>query len=362
MSQKIIGLTSVVVMSFSANFGIRWLSFAGGMGPSSIPFWFLGAFMFFIPLALIVSEFSSLYPEEEGGMYLWTRRHLGNAPAFVLAWVYWVVNVFYYPAILTFLTTSLAYAFGRADLANNETFVTLTVVGFFWLITGLVLTGLKPSKWVTVFGGFFGTFLIVVLLIILSFVALVLFHHSATSFDLSAFKPGSGVLNNLSSLSILMFAMAGIEALPTIASAVKNPAKTLPRGIMIAAFLIFGGYALGTVAMNLIATPSEIQNTTGLMNIFGLLSLRLHLPGLDQIIAVLLVFSEVAGLIVWVIVPVVMFFRATEKGILPNWFHQETQPLPAEAGRLKLQAEASDYSKEIFVRFPDSFPSEWLLI
>lgn len=331
MSQKLIGLKDVIIMTLVANLGIRWLAIAAGMGPISLMFWVLGAVLFLIPISLIVAEFSSKY-QDEGGVYAWVRHQLGDGPAFVVSWFYWVNNLFFYPAILTFFVTSLTYVLNKPALASNETFVTLAVIITFWIATLLTIGGIRLSKGVSEFGGVFGSLLIITILIVLSLVYYFKFHVSATTFDLAAFKFSSGMMSNLSSLSVLMFAMAGIEIIPTLANIVKNPTKTLPRGLIIAAFLMLIFYLLGTLAMNIMATPGQIANTTGLMSTFGIISIKLHLPWLNQLMALLLVFAEIGALTVWIFVPVIMFFKATERGILPQWlYRQNSKQMPVAA-------------------------------
>lgn len=331
MSQKILGFKDVVIMSVAANLGIRWIAIAAGMGPVSLVFWLLGALLFFIPFALIVSEFSTKYPDE-GGIYVWVRHLLGGRASFVTAWCYWVTNFFFYPAILTFAATSFAYAFNKPNLASSEVFVTMVVIIAFWLMTFLTLFGLRVSKFITEFGGVAGTFFIFMVLIVLGFLALLMTHHSATHFTLSGFLPNGSLVNNLSSLSLLMFAMAGIEIIPTLANSIERPSVILPRALMVAAFIIFVCYALGTLAMNFIATPTEIANTTGLVSTFALIAAKFHAPWLLQFIALLIIFAEFSALAVWVLVPVVMLFRATERGILPDFLHrQNSRGAPANA-------------------------------
>ncbi len=316
--KRILGLKDVVLMSFFANLGIRWIPVAAGMGPSSLLFWLIGALCFFLPFALIIAELSNLYPEA-GGMYAWIKHGLGKEAAFISAWCYWVVNFFYYPAILTFFASNFAYALFRPELANNERFVTIVVIVVFWALTLALLGGLKVSKWLTETGGIIGSLIPVLLLITLGGFSLIYFHHSMTSFSLPHLLPSQGMMSNLSALSILMFAMAGLEVVPTFAASVKSPHRTLPRGLMISAALIFVCYTLGTIAMNIIATPSEIQKTTGLISTFALIDGRLHITWLTEIIASLLSFAEIAALSIWIIAPAVMFFQCTEGNVIPPW-------------------------------------------
>ncbi len=69
-------------MTLTANFGIRWLAVAGGIGPSSLIFWFIGAILFFIPLSIIVAQLAKEYPEE-GGLYTWVRSAMGDKSGFI---------------------------------------------------------------------------------------------------------------------------------------------------------------------------------------------------------------------------------------------------------------------------------------
>jgi len=66
----------------SAIVGLRYLSIAAQMGPSSLALWLLGLITFLIPAALTVLELSSRLPGE-GGMYLWSKAAFGELHAFI---------------------------------------------------------------------------------------------------------------------------------------------------------------------------------------------------------------------------------------------------------------------------------------
>jgi amino acid transporter len=330
MTQKILGTRDVFIMSVAANLGPRWIAIAAALGAASLMFWFLGALLFLLPFALIVVEFATRYPEE-GGIYVWVDKHLGGLSSFIVAWCYWVNNFFFYPAILTFFATSLVYAFGRPDLAKNEVFIAWTIIIAFWAIIGLTLFGVKMSKIVGALGGV-GSSLIFFLLIILGFTTFFLFHQSATPFDLQSFIPHSSILSNLSSLSIMMFAMAGVEIIPTLANCIRNPEKVLPRALIYFAFFIFLAYVFATFAMNLVLSPSAVKETTGLVRAFELIGIKLHITGLARFIAAFIALSEISALMLWLLAPAIMFFKATPRGILPDFLHRENKRgVPANA-------------------------------
>lgn len=308
-------------MTVTANFGIRWLAVAAGMGPESIFFWCLGALLFFLPLSFIAAHLSRKFPDD-GGLYAWVKLALGEKAAFMVAWFYLINGVFFYPAILIFFATNFTYFLGHPELAQNHIFITVTVVAAFWLIVAASLLGLKFSKYLVNFGGIFGTLIPVLLLIILAIAALIIYQHSATNFTLPNLLPSHSIISNLSTLSIIMFAMAGIEVVPTFAKSVRNPQRDLYLGLLIGAIAIFAFYTLGTLAMNVIATPAQITNTGGLMQSFAIIDAKLRMPWLTRTLAGLLTFSDLAAVVVWLIAPVMMFFKCTPAGILPQWFHK----------------------------------------
>jgi len=251
-NKKVLSFFDIAIMTLTANFGIRWLAIAAGIGPSSLIFWLVGAILFFVPLALIVAQLAEAYPEE-GGIYAWVRRAMGDKSGFIVAWLYWVNNIFYYPAILIFLASNFAYFLGKPELATNTTYITLSVLIAFWLAIIISLFGLKISKYVVGFGGLAGLIIPSVLLIAIAMFIYFVLHKTATSFSLANFIPNSKMEDNLSSLALIMFAMAGVEIIPTFANSVQNVKRDLYMGLLVGSFLIFVLYTLGTLSMNNLA-------------------------------------------------------------------------------------------------------------
>ena len=220
LDEKIVGLKDVTIIAVTANFGIRWIPIAALLGASAVLFWILGALIFFLPLVIISVQLSKKYPDE-GGMYAWTTRALGEKSGFMVAWLYWVNTIFYYPAVLLFLATNFAYFIGKPDLINNHYYITTVILLAFWLITFISFYGLKVNKYLVDIGGILGSFIPAIVIIVLGFAAYFSTGKSATNFSLGSFIPNDNILSNLSTLTITMFAMAGIEIIPNLANSVK---------------------------------------------------------------------------------------------------------------------------------------------
>lgn len=319
-NSKVLNIVDVIIMTLTANFGIRWIAVAAGIGPSSIFLWLFGATLFFLPLSIITAQMSRAYPEE-GGLYAWVRRAMGEKHGFTVAWLYWINNIFYYPAVLIFLAANFAYAIGRPELASDPTYVMITALIGFWLIVVIGLFGLKVSKYFVHFGGFSGLFLPMALLIVFGVLAYFKFG-SSTSFSLDSFIPGGGITNNLPSLTMIMFSMAGVEVIATFANRVKNPRRDLYIGLLCGSAATFVLYVLGTFMMNILAAPETLQKTSGLLQTFGIIDQKFNIAWLARFIAGGLVFAELAAIVVWLLAPVIMFFECTPRGILPDWMHR----------------------------------------
>ncbi len=319
-NKKVLNLFDVSMMTVAGVFGMRWIPVAAGLGPSSLLFWLVGAICFFIPLSIIVIQFSKIH-SKDGGIYLWSANALGEKHGFIVAWCYWVTNLFSYPAILIFLSTSFAYFLGKPEYANSHLYTTITVICFFWLIVLINLYGLKIFKYFSAFGSVFGVLLPAISLLVLATIAYLKFG-SATSFSPENFIPNGSIYSNLSSLTILMFAMAGVEVIPTLAESIKDSGRTLYISVIFSAILIFALYSLSSIAMNIVASPDVVQKSSGLVETFRIIGTKLSIPSYTRICSLLFVIGEIVALSVWLIAPAVMFFKCTPKGVLPKALHK----------------------------------------
>src|SRR3978361_1020270 len=86
---RALGLRDLVLFNLVAVVGLRWLATAGKAGPSALVLWLLAAVFFFVPQGLVVTELSSRFPQE-GGIYQWTKRALGEKHGYLCGWGYLV--------------------------------------------------------------------------------------------------------------------------------------------------------------------------------------------------------------------------------------------------------------------------------
>lgn len=293
---RVMGLRDLVLLHIVAIVGLRWLLTAANIGPSSIILWLLAVLLFFIPQGLAVLELSSRLPEE-GGIYVWTREAFGPLHGFICGWSYWVCNFIYYPSLIVFIAGNAVFILGQkyAGLADNALYQVVFSLGILWLAMGLNIVGLRIGRWVQNTGAL-ASWITVALLIILGCAAWSL-GVGQNPFTAGPIIPDLG-LSSLGLWSSLCFALAGLELAVVMGGEVRDPARSLPRSILIAAPLIAGVYIVGTLAVLAASPSSGVDLVTGLVETISGAGERLGLP-LTRIAGFLIVLMGLGGLGAW---------------------------------------------------------------
>jgi glutamate:GABA antiporter len=260
-----IGVLDLTLFYVVSGLSLRWIATAAATGPSSIMVWIFAWIGFFLPLAGCVLELSSRYPQE-GGLYVWAQKGLGDFFGFIAGWTYSMSNLPYFSAVLYFAAGSALFVGGSRGVLltlSNESgyFITFSLVAMAGIIL-LNIRGVKPGKWLNNAGAV-GSLIPILVLVLLAFIS---WRRSgtATQFTLAAMIPHASVKNAIF-WSTIFFAFGGVECASFMGGEIKNTRRTVPRALVFAGVLITMGYILGTIAM-LIAMPSEqISGLGGLM-------------------------------------------------------------------------------------------------
>ena len=262
---RALGLRDLVLFNLVAVVGLRWLATAAKAGPSALALWMLAGLFFFVPQGLVVTELASRFPEE-GGIYQWTKRALGERHGYVCGWCYWINNVLYYPNLLisTAVIATFVVGKGESGLAGNWTYVLSATLVCLWLAVLMNIVGVGTGKWLQNAGGI-GTYIPGVVLIGLGAFAMVGGHPSANPITAQNITPDLGHLSGLNLWASIAFAFAGLELSSAMGGEVRDPRRTLPRAILIAAPLIALVYILGTGALLWLVPVGDINIVSGFL-------------------------------------------------------------------------------------------------
>lgn len=314
--KKALGVTDIVWINIVVIIGLRWMPVAASYGAASIVLWCLAAMLFFLPLSFVSAELATTWPEQ-GGLYVWVKKALGERYGFLTSWFYWVYSFAYMPSLLTFVAICFAYVIDP-ELAKSKYFVASVILGCFWGITLLNTRGLRNIKFLPDISGSVGTLLPGLVVIALGFASVFIWKHPiATSYAAHNWVPHLGSQSNIAFLLMLMFSMTGIELSPTLAGETRDPAKTFSRAIIITVIVVVSIYIIGTLAINFILPPEQVTISTGILDAISLIGKQLNLPYLVALFAIAINIGNLGAISMWVLGPITMLFESTKGGILP---------------------------------------------
>src|SRR4051812_10658025 len=251
------GFWDVMLFNIVTVLGPRWIAAAAHNGSSSISLWILAAVFFFLPMALVINELSSRFPEE-GGLYVWAKEAFGDFHGFVAGWNYWIYTVFYFPGLLLASVSMSAYVIGGkgVDLAQNRVFLEIGSYGLLLVAVTLNIVGLNIGKWLQNAGGV-STY--APLLILTAIAGITCLHHgSVTHFSWGNMLP---VWNwdTVNFWSQIAFAFTGLELVSAMSGEIRDPRRTLPRAALTAGALIALMYMIGTAAVLAVVPAAEVD-------------------------------------------------------------------------------------------------------
>jgi amino acid transporter len=263
--RRALGLRDLVLFNLVAVVGLRWLATAAKAGPSALTLWILAALLFFVPQGLVVTELASRFPEE-GGIYQWTKRALGERHGYVCGWCYWINNVLYYPNLLISTAVIATFVIGKGEsaLVSDWTYVLTATLVCLWLAVLMNIVGVGTGKWLQNVGGI-GTYFPGVVLIVLGGIAIATGHPSANPITRQNLVPDLGHLAGLNLWASIAFAFAGLELSSAMGGEVRDARRTLPRAVLISAPLIALVYIFGTGALLWLEPRDEINIVSGFL-------------------------------------------------------------------------------------------------
>ncbi len=351
-------ITTMALLTVAAVLSLRNLPSEAEYGYSVIFYITMAAICFFVPSALVSAELASTWPQE-GGVYLWVKEAFGPKWGFVAIFMQWVENLPWFPAVLTFVASSIAYVF-NPEWANNRWFVLITIWVMLWLATFLNFKGMKLSAWLSSSGALAGTLIPGAVIILMAVGYLFAGKTPQITMDASAFIPDLGNWNQLMLLSGMMVALAGMEMSAIHVTEMKNPTRDFPKAIFIACGLVILLSVLGALAIALVIPPAEISLAAGADQAFAAMFKIFRIPWMTPIMCFLLSYGAVTMVVTWVLGPSKGVLEVAKEGYLPQcWQRRNANGMPTTI--LIIQAVISSLLALVVLFMPTISGAFWLM-
>jgi amino acid transporter len=294
---RALGALDVTLFMITAGCSLQWTATAAAAGPSSLMIWLLGGVGFFLPLSLSVIFLISRYPEA-GGLYGWARLAFGPYAGFMTGWTYWTGTLAFLPSVLYFTAGSALLSSMRMDAANATPawFIGFSVTALL-LAAVLNVRGLTVAKWLNSVGAvarWIGTGLLVALAI-----ASWWRFGPATDINRHTIVPAFR-LADVIFWTTLAFCFTGPEAASFMGNEIRDPRRSIPRGLMLAAPMIAGIYIIGTASILLSIPPERAGGVYGVIESVRAAAGRLGLWWLVPLGAACVVLDRIGSVCLWI--------------------------------------------------------------
>lgn len=358
MSKKIISIFTLVMINLAAIGSIRNWPTIAETGFSSIFFFLLAAIVFFLPTALVSAELATGWPKI-GGIFVWVREAFGKRLGFLAIWLLWIENVIWYPTILSFIAATVAYMFDPS-WGTNKTYLILSSLIAFWVLTFVNMKGMKVSGWISSFGVIVGSFIPAAVIIFLGCLWYFSGKPLQIEFSWDSFVPNMSSPEQWVIFTGVLFSLCGMEMSAIHARDVQDPQRNYPRAALYSILLVIIPSILGVLAVGSVIPQKEISLTAGTMQAFVSFVGSYNFFGLIPLMAFLVFIGAVASLSTWIVGPSRGLLAAAQNGDLPPKFRAlNKHGMPGNL--LITQAWIVTVLSLLFVLMPSINSAYWIL-
>src|SRR5690242_1825413 len=288
-------------------------------GLACVFLYLLPAVVFLLPTSLVSAELASGW---SGGVYNWVSQGLSKPMGFLAVWCQFAMTIFYYPSLLGFVASTLAYVF-NPDLATNGLWTAIVIVVCYWTGVWVSSRGTGSVAGLASGGLIIGTLVPGVVLVTLGAVFLGQGNPSAAPMDASHLLP---VWAGLSSLVLIVnnfLSYSGMEMNAVHVGSLRNPGKEFPKSMFLAMGLVLLIFILPALAISWIVPADQLSLTAGVMQAFDAMFAQFGSTWLTPIVGIMLVAASLGGMLTWLAGPSKgLLLISRQEGYLPPFLQK----------------------------------------
>jgi amino acid transporter len=218
-------------------------------------------------------------------------------------WCQFAMTIFYYPTLLGFVASTLAFVF-NPDLADNGVYTGVVIVVVFWL--GVFMSARGGTGGIAKLassGLLIGTLIPGAILVILGIVYLAQGNASAAPMDSGHLIPQWTGIASLVLIVNNFLSYSGMEMNAVHVGSLKNPGAEFPKAMFLAIGLVLMIFILPALAISWVIPADQLSLTAGVMQAFEGFFGYFGLDKLVQVAAIALVCASAGGMLTWLAGP-----------------------------------------------------------
>lgn len=233
--KKKFSFASVILSVICVVFVAEAAAPAAAIGNQQFFWWIFLIITFLLPYGMVVAELGTTY-DSDGGLYDWVRDALGDKWGARVSWYYWINFPLWIASLATLFPPILGMVFGfEFDLIPTL----IIELAFVWIVVLMSFSKVSDSAWILNGGAVLKVLIAVTVGVLGIWYAVT--HGFANDMAPATFMPDLTNTAALGYLSIILFNFMGFEVICTFAKDMHNPARDIPKAI------IMGGLAIGAI-------------------------------------------------------------------------------------------------------------------
>ncbi|SNY52947.1 APC family permease [Paractinoplanes atraurantiacus] len=316
---RYISWVALALMTTSSVASLRPAPTMAVYGLASIFLYLLPAIVFLLPTALVSAELASGWT---GGVYKWVSEGISKPMGFLAVWCQFAMTIFYYPSLLGFVASTLAYVI-NPDLASSGIWTAIVIMVCYWTGVWVSSRGTSGVAGLASAGLVIGTLIPGVLLVILGVAFLGQGNESAAPMTADNLLPAWAGLSSLVLIVNNFLSYSGMEMNAVHVSSLRKPGREFPRAMFLAMGLVLLIFILPALAISWIVPADQLSLTAGVMQAFDAVFAEFNSQWLTPILGVMLVAASLGGMLTWLAGPSKgLLLISRQEGYLPPFLQK----------------------------------------
>ncbi|WP_195266990.1 glutamate:gamma-aminobutyrate antiporter [Eubacterium sp. 1001713B170207_170306_E7] len=281
-----------------------------------------GGFLWFIPVSLCAAEMATVEGWEEGGVFTWVGKTIGERFGFAAIFFQWFQITIGFISMIYFILGSFSYVFNIPALEQNPFIKFIGVLVVFWALSLSQLGGTKYTAMISKIGFIAGILFPVLLLFGLTGAYVSSGGPIHLEMNLHTLIPDFKDVDDLVIFASFILSFMGIEVSATHVNQLKNPSRNYPLTMIILVVLAIILNTVGGISVAMVVPAQDLSYSSGVVQTFENL-FRYFNPNLlwmVRILGAMIAVGVMAEVSSWVVGPSRGLYVAAKDNLLPKVF------------------------------------------
>ncbi len=347
---------ALALMTTSSVASLRAAPTMAVYGLACVFLYIVPAIVFLLPTSLVSAELASGW---KGGVYNWVSEGISKPMGFLAVWCQFAMTIFYYPSLLGFVASTLAYVI-NPELASSGVWTASVIVVVYWAGVWVSSRGTQGVAGLASGGLIIGTLIPGAVLVLLGMVFLGQGNESAAPMTADNLLPAWAGLASLVLIVNNFLSYSGMEMNAVHVGSLKDPAKEFPKAMFLAMGLVLVIFILPALAIAWIVPAEELSLTAGVMQAFDAVFAQFGTQWLTPIFGIMLVAASLGGMLTWLAGPSKgLLLISRQEGYLPPYL-QKLNKHGVQQNILVTQGVVTTFIALGYALIPDVSSAYWI--